>query len=884
MIDDFFVKKTKCDSCPLTLSIKKKKKIKLVSKQNDYRIKTDLRNTKNCDILILTDTIERLEDLEKLQKLLKINNVKNYVIAPAISCRTASYELPDPLYSTYAYCDKFDITKYNPKVVLTTGKALYYFTKSSVFSSWREFAEIVFNETYFYPHIDFKEWKGRIYPIGFLPDVFASDTFENYHFKKQVEFIKNYLDNFEKEKITVDDINNYKIEVVEDLPLFLKRTDRYKKVAIDTETNSLNVFIDGFEVGCVQVSFDGITAYYIPFRLIENNKKEFSEWLDKKYQILANGKYDGKALNRLGISTCHTDEDIPLIFHLMNTIRESNSIKVLAWLIGFGGYEDELDSYKKKYNIKNYLEIPNHIMKKYAGLDAIVTYRLYQFLHKYLVPRQQDTYKLYRENIIPVIPVFQKMEENGILVDKKYVENYHNQLMIKKANVEEEIYKIVGRNFNIASNDELGKVLEEMGLPDYGRTKKGIYKTGIELLVQWDQAGYEIAKKLVEYRKISKLDSSFVGESKTVEVNEDFALFSSMDKEEDDSGLYQHIMPDGKIHGTIMPALTSSWRGRALSPNMQNQPKQGSEGKAFRKVYVAPEDFYFCEADYSGFQLRLMGIYSNDESMIKAFNGKDADLHSKTANSIFCSKISFEDFLNNKKEKPYKDYRQKGKGINLAFSFGQSAYSFQKIIRDNWTEEHKDEYLKENNLKLKKDDSKDLFIAEDIHKKFFIEYEGLPIYFDDMREFAQKNGYVDCPIFPGLRRHIPEMLQISSNLSKEKLSHYSTLHNVAINTGAQGGEALIVYRAIRKIQKEIDKNKLKSMLVGTVHDSIVLYIHKQEIKQMYYILKEAMEIFDYSIPILNEIEIGKIWGFSPEIEDFMIKEWDTNKIINYIEG
>lgn len=1235
MADDFFVKKTRCDNCPLSLAIKNKKKIKLASKRNDYRIITDLEDTSNCDILILTDTIERDEDLSKLQKLLKLCDVKNYVIAPAIACRTSSYELPDPLYSTYAFCDKFDVLKYNPKAIITTGKALFHFTRSSVFASYREFIEIVFNETYFYPHIKSK-WKGRIYPVGFLNDIFQMDTFETLHFKKQIQFAQEYIENYEQEKFIFE---SYEIETVSDLTTFLNDTARERIVAIDTETNSLNVFIDDFKIGCIQVSFDGNKAYYIPFSLIEENKEAFSKWLDRKFQIysnclegktrilledgteetiakivknkinkkvmcydnngnlvsrkinnyfyngnisedwlvirwkgknnksnypklvctkehkiftqrgeilakdlllsdfvritggfnkdfmsflvgsflgdasfkstksntqngcylyfchaenqkdwlewkksyiesngfsttelefiprrkahhqdqfgfrmnstislrdlkeqisidyclenldikslfvwylddgtlnrtkttniasisirrfsvnqgtkavevinkilggnyckldcnpkkcfdryydcnciiftaegsriflnlirnlqkclrykniydldyndllwdnkqtfhyipiveighipphhknhishekfdleidefhnyIANGiqvhncKYDMKALNRMNIKGYHGDEDVSLIFHLMNTTRDSNSIKVLSWLIGFGGYEDKLDEYKKKNKISNYLEIPDYILKEYAALDAIVTFRLYKFLHKYLVPRQQDTYDLYRKYIIPVIPCFQKIEENGLLVDKEYIEQYHNQLVERLTKIEQDIYDIVGRKFNIASNDELGKVLEEMGLPDYGRTQKGIYRTGIELLVQWDRAGFEIAKKLVEYRKIAKLDSSFVGSQSNINLTLPDSLFSSDNtQEEDDSGIFQYIMPDGKIHGTIMPALTNSWRSLSLSPNIQNQPKQGDEGKAFRKVYKAPEGYYFAEADYSGFQLRLMGIYSKDESMTNAFNGQDADLHSKTANSIFCPDVPFQEFLKLKKQQPYKDMRQKGKGINLSFCFGKTFFSFQTIIRDEWSEEHKDDYIKENqltNLLDKNKQNKDIVIAEDIHKKFFVEYKGLPIYFEKMHTFAKQNGYVDCPIFPGLRRHVPEMLQIGKNLSKEKASHYSTLHNVCINTGAQGGEALIIDQAIVKIQKMLDKNKMKSMLVGCVHDSIVLYIHEDEVEEMYYLLKEAMEVFEYSIPILNEIELGSIWGFGTEITEKNLKEF-----------
>jgi hypothetical protein len=220
----------------------------------------------------------------------------------------------------------------------------------------------------------------------------------------------------------------------------------------------------------------------------------------------------------------------------------------------------------------------------------------------------------------------------------------------------------------------------------------------------------------------------------------------------------------------------------------------------------------------------------------------------------------------------------------LAFSFCQSPFSFQTVIRDNWSEERKNKYIKENSLEVIKEKNgfknKNLTIATEIHKKFFNTYKGLPIYFEKMWSFAKQNGYIDCPIFPGLRRHVPEMLQIGSNLSKEKQSHYSTLHNICVNTGAQGGEVIIVDKAMIMIQERIDQLNLKSILIGTIHDSIICYCYKKEIKEMFNILKECMEVFDYNIPIVSEIDLGidkdHPWGFGIEVNEKNIEDISKN--------
>jgi hypothetical protein len=213
---------------------------------------------------------------------------------------------------------------------------------------------------------------------------------------------------------------------------------------------------------------------------------------------------------------------------------------------------------------------------------------------------------------------------------------------------------------------------------------------------------------------------------------------------------------------------------------------------------------------------------------------------------------------------------------NLAFVFMQSPFSFQNAIREEWTQDQIDNYIKNNKLDIIKDnktkfENKYLTIATDIYKKFFTTYPTIKSYADIMQNFAKENGYVDCPIFPGLRRHIPELLKQGGNLNKEKLSHYSNLNNIAVNTGAQGGEALIIYKALVKISNKIKELNLKSMLVGCVHDSIVLYIYKPEAETMYRMLKECMEVFDYTIPILAEVEYGDVWGFGTEVDENNIK-------------
>jgi DNA polymerase I-like protein with 3'-5' exonuclease and polymerase domains len=857
---NFLESKCVCDFCPI-----QSQDIYYKRKQKNYITYSD--SGKDVDVLVITDTIYSLPDISRLKIYLKNLGVSNFAIVSAIGCPVNIYQLPSPDYSLYSICDNIDIDSFCPKVVLTLGKAIFHFTQSSILDSWSVFNELNFNETWFLPG-EKSKYKGRIYPTASLTEILNMDSFENYHFRRQIQFINEYIKNYEP--VIIPPIQNI---IVEDIISFINENEGRKYVAIDTETNSLNCYSDNFKIGCVTLSFDGITGYYINFSLIEEHKERFSNFIKSKFTIFANGKFDSKAFTRMGINDIQINEDITILFHIMNTERPSNSIKVLSWLVGFGGYETELEKYIKKNKIKSYLDIPSRILNSYAVKDVIVTFRLWQYAKKYLIPKQADTYKLYRESIIPVIPVLQEMEKNGIVIDSDYLNEYHTLLVRNKKEIEKKIYEVSQRNFNINSNDELGKVLKELKFKNYGVTKKGIYKTGEEQLLRWKQDGHLLADLILRYREISKLDNTFVGDDE-----EDFIFFKdkNITDTEGGIGINKYIMSDGKIHGSIMPAMTRSWRAKSFEPNLQNFPKHGDEGKAFRKIFKAPDNFIFCEADYSGFQLRIASLLSNDSVMKNIFINLSGDIHSITAVNIFHRDMSLQEFLKVKGKEPYKASRFKAKTINFGFLFGRSAFAFKNDIELDWSaqeiQEYYDKYCKTENIPDEKVDIL-LSVAEDIRTKFFETYPALDIWIQNTKHVAQDYGYIESEFFPGGRRHLPELQVISNNLSKEKNKYYNGLFNIAVNSPVQLFEAIIVYRALVKIYRGIKDNNLKSMLIATVHDSIVLYIHVDEIEKMYYLIKESMEVFEYEVPIICEQEYGTIWGFGEEINESNLKEF-----------
>lgn len=838
MTEDFFDTKevvVKCSNCPLK------------GNSCNYSDNT-LVYDKGTDVLFVLEFQEDRKILEFFKNRVS-RYFEHFSIAVGLNCSPKNKEVKSPIYKTYKYCNTLTeefVSKY--KVVVVVGNALQAITQNSDIDNWIDFNEFLFNQTYLYTRYNWKK-KTRVYPIPKIIEWQGQDNFKNFFVNKQFKFIREYLDNYSE-----FEFEDYENMFVEDTDKFFVEHDDKKILAWDTETNNLNCFVDDFKCGCMTISFDGKKGYYLPFDKID--KRQLNSFLSDKESIGANIKYDVKTLNRFGINRINMSEDVITLYHLLNTNRRSNSLKSLAWLIGFGGYDTELDEYLSNYRVDNYLQIPESILFKYATIDAIVTYRLYEHAKKKLVPKQSSVYKVYKEYVMPVIPVFLEMENNGMIIDKNYLQEFHDDLSKQIKEIEIEIKKELNQEFEVSSNEQLGKALEKYGLPDLGRTKKGHYKTGDEILQQWIISGFSVVEKISRYRALSKLDESFVGNA------------------EEKNGMWQHIMSDEKAHPNYGVAMTKSYRSVCSSPNFQQMPKHGDLAKKFRKIFKCPEDYYIGEADFSGFQLRIACIYSQDKVMEDVFLNRGGDLHSSSAQSIFCRDISLDEFLKVKNIEPYKTLRHKAKNqINFPLLFSSSPYVIYGTIQTEWTEEERQNYIKENDLVMMFDRNENpdsvLTVIVDLHKKFFETYPELKEWIDENPSIASKQGYMDS--WHGGRRHLPEMKYRGENFDK---GEWTNLSNISTNSPVQCMEAIEAYRALISVFQEMKKLNLKSKIIGMVHDSQLYYIHKSEVEIMYNLIMLSMENrTSFNIPITGDLNLSKVWGFGEEVTKENVKSF-----------
>ena len=443
--------------------------------------------------------------------------------------------------------------------------------------------------------------------------------------------------------------------------------DRHDEVlAWDIETSGLNFLKD--TIGCITLSFDGKTGYYIPWKYV--NKRKLNYILSRNRQCGANLKYDEKYLWKNGVPAAWTDEDVIVLGHCLDETR-SNSLKSLAFYFSeYGGYERPLDVYKKKTGVKNYLTIPENLLREYAVMDAIVTWRVWNNMmnHVKLLERKypNDIYKndgflsYYYDRCIPASNMYARIEYRGFYINKDKLDAL--RIVMKKfiSDTKEKLSEIFGvsKDFNWDSNQKLGNLLEKKGWEDLGRVSSGEYQVSDFQLVRWDKTHHEEVKLIQDLKHVSTLLNGFVGED-----NDTSNSLDLVDNDDDDSkgwARYLTYHPEDnswRMHANYFSMGTDSGRTRCKAPNLQNTPTRGKFAEEIKSCVCTPDDdnFYLVTVDYSSLQMRLAAIDTDptfdekgnkicsiDKNLYDAFWTPHIDMHSKTAYLSFCSEKEFD--------------------------------------------------------------------------------------------------------------------------------------------------------------------------------------------------------------------------------------------------
>ncbi len=603
-----------------------------------------------------------------------------------------------------------------------------------------------------------------------------SETFEDH----QIRNITNVAHRYH----TID-----QIDLMESLAGYLSKQSL---ICFDTETTSL----DTLEAELVGISFAYTTgeAFYVPVPTDKEAIKQIINifkpiWENEKItKIGQNIKYDILILMNYGVEVKGPLFDTMIAHYLLEPDqRHGMDILAESYLKYTPVSITELIG-KKGAKQGNMRDVPIAEVTEYAGEDADITLQLHN-VFKLELPKY-NAQQLFDDVEMPLVKTLASMEYNGVKIDIEALAEMSKELEIDMKKAESSIFEAAGTEFNINSPKQLGEVLfDKMKLiAKPKKTKTGQYATGEDILSALENE-HDIARKILDYRELQKLKSTYV------------------------DALPALVNPtSGRIHTSYNQAVASTGRLSSTNPNLQNIPIRTARGREIRKAFIAGSDaFKILSADYSQIELRIMAAFSEDSSMIEAFD-QGRDIHATTASKVF--KVSLEEVTS--------DMRRKAKMVNFGIIYGISAFGLGQRLSIPRGE------------------------ASEIIDAYFTEFPAVKSYMDRVVNEARGNGYVETIL--GRRRYLPD-------INSRNATNRGYAERNAINAPIQGSAADMIKVAMINIHDFIQNEKLKSKMILQVHDELVFEVHIDEIKliqeKVDQLMREAIKL-----PVKMETGIG----------------------------
>ena len=491
----------------------------------------------------------------------------------------------------------------------------------------------------------------------------------------------------------------------QDFDAWLQRLKAAAAFAFDTETTSLD-YMAARVVG-VSFALEAGAAAYVPFgHDYPGAPKQLSEkqvlgalkpLLEDtgKAKIGQNLKYDAHVLENHGIHMRGIAEDTMLESYVLDSTQRHDMDSMALRLLGHETIHFE-DIAGKGARQLTFNEIDLEQAGPYAAEDADITLQIHQQLSAQL-QAEKKLLAVYRDIELPLLPVLQKIERNGVKVDVPMLNKQSKQLAKRIDEIEKQAFEVAGESFNLASPKQIQAILfDQQQLPVIRKTPKGQPSTAEDVLQEL-AVDYELPRLILQHRSMSKLKSTYT-DKLPEQVN----------------------AQTGRVHTSYNQTVAATGRLSSTDPNLQNIPIRSEEGRRIRQAFIAEKDCCLLAADYSQIELRIMAHLSQDRNLLKAFS-EGLDIHKATAAEVFG--VSVDDVDSNQ--------RRAAKAINFGLIYGMSAFGLAKQLGIGRYE------------------------AQEYVDLYFTRYPGVKAYMDSTRAKAHDQGYVET-VF-GRRLYLPEI-------------------------------------------------------------------------------------------------------------------------------
>ncbi|MGE4294495.1 MAG: DNA polymerase I [Campylobacterales bacterium] len=474
---------------------------------------------------------------------------------------------------------------------------------------------------------------------------------------------------------------------------------------------------------------------------------------------------------------------------------------ILAWLID-PGRAVGLDALAKEWlghemiafktvtkGLKDFSQVDVESACNYAAEDAVMTLRLYPRLLSHLNLQEPALSELAQQVELPFMRVLMRMEDAGVMIDTAFFAQLKTQMDGELAGLQKRIHELAGESFNINSTQQLGMVLfERLGLPAGKKTKTG-YSTDESVLLEL-QDRHPIVSELLNYRELAKLKSTYI---------DPLLLLASGKADHRVSTHFSQV-------GTATGRLSSS------EPNLQNIPTRTETGRQIRQGFIAKPGCVLIGADYSQIELRLLAHFSQDKTLIGAFEA-GRDIHMETARVIFGDEQA-------------KEKRNLAKSVNFGLLYGMGSRKLAADTGISATE------------------------AKAVIEHYFASFPTVKSYLESIKHEAHETGFVTTLL--GRRRYF--------DFTNARAQFIAMFEREAVNTRFQGSAADLIKLAMIRLHERF-KNDDRATMILQIHDELLFEVeaaYADEAARM--IADEMKQAFSLRVPLEVSVNRGQSWA------------------------